>query len=137
VSGNREIVEGILGAFNDRDYDAFDRFVAEDVVIHNAGGQGLEGMKADIRDFIASFPDAYSELEDLVDMGDKVVIRDVCKGTNTGEFFGGPPTGRYVEILEITAYRIEGGKVAEAWYFHDEGSLMRQMGLAPAEAPAV
>ena len=131
-----ELVERTLKAFNARDLDDLSEIFAPDVMIHGAGGQGLEGMKADLRGFVTSFPDARADLEDVVDMGDKVVFRDTCSGTNTGEFFGGPPTGRHIAFTEVTAYRIDGGKVVEAWYFHDEATMMRQMGLAPEEQPA-
>ncbi len=131
-----DIVEGMLAAFNERDLDALDGLVETDVVIHGAGGQGLDGMKEELRAFLTSFPDARAELEDLVDMGETVVFRDVCVGTNTGEFFGRPPTGRSLAITEVTALRIEGGKIAEAWYFHDNGSMMQQMGMSPAEPVA-
>jgi steroid delta-isomerase-like uncharacterized protein len=132
---NAGVVQGLIDAFNRQDYDALDELVATDVVIHNAGGQGLDGMKEDFRGFFESFPDATSVLEDLVDMGDTTVFRDVCSGTNTGPFYGGPPTGQHVDILEVTAVRIEDGKIAEAWYFHDNASIMRQLGMAPAEEP--
>ena len=130
---NTEIVEGIIAAFNAHDPDGLDGYVAPDVVIHGAGGQGLEGMKSDMRDFFTSFPDAHAEIQDVFDLGDKVVFRDICGGTNTGELFGGAPTGRTLSYTEIAALRIEDGKVVEAWYFIDEGTMMRQMGMAPTE----
>lgn len=136
TNGNTAIVERLLAAFNDRNLDALDDLLSPDVVLHGAGAQGLEGMKADIRGFVESFPDARADLQDLVDMGDKVVFRDVCSGTNTGEFYGGPPTGRRISYTEVTALRISGGRVVEAWYFHDDAEFMRQMGLAPEEQPA-
>jgi predicted ester cyclase len=135
MTTNTAIVEGLLRAFNEHDPEVLDAFVAPGVVVHGAGGQGLAGMKGDIGDFLTSFPDAHADLEDLVDLGDKVVFRNVCAGTNTGPFYGGPPTGRSIAYTEVTALRVENGKVAEAWYFHDEGSMMRQMGLAPADEP--
>jgi len=136
TTGNTALVEGLLAAFNDRNIEALDELMAPDVVIHGAGGQGVEGMKEDIKGFVASFPDARADLQDLVDMGDKVVFRDVCSGTNTGEFFGAPATGRHVAYTEVTAIRISEDRVVEAWYFHDDAEFMRQMGLGPEERSA-
>ena len=135
-TGNAALVEGLMAAFNDRNLDALDELMAPDVVIHGAGGQGVEGMKADLQGFVTSFPDAHADLEDVVDMGETVVFRDTCSGTNTGEFYGDPPTGRRISYTEVTAIRIVDGRVAEAWYFHDDATFMRQMGLATEERPA-
>ena len=122
---NTEIVEGIVAAFNAHDPDGLDEFVAPDVVIHGAGGQGLEGMKDDVRGSSPRSRTPTPSSQDVFDLGDKVVFRDICGGTNTGEFFGGPPTGRTLSYTEIAALRIEGGKAAEIWYFLDERQLQR------------
>jgi len=55
--------------------------------------QGLQGFKSELRGF-AAFPDARMVIDDMVHLEDKVVIRDTCSGTNTGDFFGMGSTGR-------------------------------------------
>ena len=46
---------------------------------------------------------------------------------------GLPPSGKEVEFTGLSAYRIEGNKIAESWTVEDELGLMRQIG-AVAEA---
>jgi predicted ester cyclase len=131
---NAAKVRRLYEALNERDLDALDDLVAEDVVLHGVEGQGLNGLKHDWIAFTTSFPDGRMRLEDLVDFGDKVVARNTCEGTNTGEFFGGPPTGRPMSIIEVGVYRFEGGKVVEGWSFTDGEGMMLQLGLAPQES---
>ncbi len=131
---NAAKVEQLYQALNAHDYDALDELVAEDAVWHGMEAQGLEGLKHDWAAFTTSFPDGHMKLEDLVDFGDKVVARNTCEGTNTGEFFGEPATGRSMSIIEVGIYRFEGGKVVEGWSFTDGDGMMRQLGLAP-DAP--
>jgi predicted ester cyclase len=38
------------------------------------------------------------------------------------------PTGRQIEIDEISIFRVENGKVAEQWCLVDYLTLMRQLG---------
>jgi steroid delta-isomerase-like uncharacterized protein len=124
-------VELMYTALNEQDFDALDELVAQDAVWHGMEAQGLEGLKQEWRAFTTSFPDGHMKLEDLVEFGDKVLARNTCSGTNTGEFFGMPATGRSMSIVEVGVYRFEGGKIVEGWSFTDGEGMMRQLGLAP------
>ena len=41
----------------------------------------------------------------------------------------GAPTGKPVEIMGITQYRIESGKITEAWEIYDGLDVLRQLHL--------
>jgi predicted ester cyclase len=41
---------------------------------------------------------------------------------------GTPPTGKAVEFMGISVYRIEAGKITESWTVEDELGLMWQIG---------
>ncbi len=51
--------------------------------------------------------------EDTVVKGDKVLIRWTLTGTNTGEMFGNPPTGKPLVITGFDLFRISGDKIVE------------------------
>ena len=44
---------------------------------------------------------------------------------------GMPPSGKEVQIMGISVYRIEEGKIAESWMVEDQFGLMRQIGAIP------
>ena len=94
---------------------------------------GLEGHKAIVRLFRAVFPDLEWRIDDLIAEGDKVVARTTMRGTHRGEFFGLPPTGRFVEMQGVHIMRIADGRVIEHWGSNDDLGLMRQLGAIPVQ----
>ncbi len=52
-------------------------------------------------------------------------------GVHTGDFYGVPPTGRPIDVLEVGIWRLENQLIVEAWYFGDGLGFLRQVGLNP------
>lgn len=98
---------------------------------------GLEGHKAIVRLFRAVFPDLQWRIDDLIAEGDKVVARTTMSGTQQGDFFGLPPTGRAVEMTGVHIVRVADGKIIEHWGSNDDLGLMRQLGAVPTPGEAV
>jgi steroid delta-isomerase-like uncharacterized protein len=90
-----------------------------------------EAAKQEAADFRQGFPDVVSTIEDLIAEGDKVVARWRSRATHRGDYMGIPPSGKEVEFMGISVYRIEGGKIAESWTVEDQLGLMRQIGAIP------
>jgi steroid delta-isomerase-like uncharacterized protein len=93
---------------------------------------GLAGHKAIVDLFRACFPDMRWQIHDLVAAGDRVVARTTMTGTQLGDFFGIPPTGKAVEVGGIHILRVADGKIVEHWGNNDDLGLMRQLGVVPA-----
>jgi steroid delta-isomerase-like uncharacterized protein len=93
---------------------------------------GLEGHKAIVRLFRSIFPDLEWRIDDLIAAGDKVVARTTMRGTQRGEFFGIPATGRSVEMQGVHVLRIQDGQIIEHWGNNDDLGLMRQLGAIPS-----
>jgi steroid delta-isomerase-like uncharacterized protein len=113
--------------------DAAEEIYAPDYVSHQpAGGEDLHGPEA-IKQFAAgvreAFPDLEITIEDQIAEGDKVVTRFRTRGTHQGELWGIPPTGKKVEITNMTMSRIEGGKMVEEWPAPDRLGMMQQLGV--------
>jgi steroid delta-isomerase-like uncharacterized protein len=81
-----------------------------------------------------AYADLHITIEDLIQEGDKVVIRNTVTGTHEGEYMGIPPTGKSVTYNEIFIARFADGRIAETWGVVDVLSQMRQLGAIP-EAP--
>jgi steroid delta-isomerase-like uncharacterized protein len=116
-----------------------DHLVAEDFVNHNpAPGQvpGREGLKAAVRSLRSAFPDLGVGIEDVVAESDKVAVRDTIRGTHQGPFAGLPATGRTVSLSRIAIYRLEDGRIKEAWAMVDMLGALQQLGAIPGPAPA-
>ena len=72
---------------------------------------------------------------DVIAEADRVVVRAVFEGTQTGDLAFKQPvpaTGKHVRIEQVQTFRIKDGKIVELWMTMDHLDLMKQLGLAPA-----
>jgi predicted ester cyclase len=67
----------------------------------------------------------------MIAEGDKVVTRLSAYGTQTGELFGIPPTGKQIRMTGIAVHRIANSKIVEHWSELDNLGLMHQLGVVP------
>ena len=115
---------------------AFMELHAPDFVCHGPGSsksQTSEELMQSLRMMYAAFPDFSPTIEDIIAEGDKVVIRETCRGTNKGEFMGTPATGKEMTLSVTIMFRIVGGKIAEAWEEYDRMTVMQQLGVMPSD----
>ena len=63
-----------------------------------------------------AFPDLTYRAEDIIESGDKIVVRYSAHGTHLGQFMDVPPSNKEIEINGIYIARVAGGKIAEGWY---------------------
>jgi predicted ester cyclase len=122
-----------------RDASVLDEFVAPDFIDHNPSPgftPDLEGLKQSFVHFLAATPDGYHIVEDMIAEGDKVMTRISAYGTQTGELFGIPPTGKQIRTTGIAVHRIANSKIVEHWNEIDNLGTMQQLGVVPpAEVP--
>ncbi len=126
----RRFFEDTLG--NGNWADARD-FVSQDVVMHHPSSidpiAGYGAFSGFLSQFRNGFSDFNMKAEDVVGAGDKVTVRWHMRGTQDGELFGIPPTGKKVDIQGISLLRFEDGKIVEDWVAEDTIGLMRQLGV--------
>ena len=119
-------------------FELIDEIFAPNFVDHTyVPAFGLSPGREGIRQFITmlrtGFPDIDIKVQDSFAEGDKVVVRNLSKGTHTGEFMGMAPTGKEATWTEIHIVRFEGGQIAEHWANVDQLGIMRQLGALPTE----
>lgn len=67
------------------------------------------------------------EVFDLVAENDRVVVRYMERGNQTGDFMGLPPTGRSYEKHGFALYRVANGRLAECWLQEDDQGYQQQL----------
>ncbi|HVL21437.1 MAG TPA: ester cyclase [Amaricoccus sp.] len=118
--------------------DRVPEFVREDAVDHSlppgmpGGAAGVAAVLGAIR---AGFPDHDAKVIHMVAEGDLVATYKTFTGTNSGDFFGMPPTGRRATIRVMDFVRYEDGRIAEHWNIVDMAGLMQQLGDGPSRPP--
>lgn len=91
-----------------------------------------EGHEGFAKAFYAAFPDMHHEIGEVFATEDRVLVRFVLHGTNTGSFFGMPATGRAVTVPAHVILHVSGGKVTTLFGIFDEAGLLRQLGILPS-----
>jgi steroid delta-isomerase-like uncharacterized protein len=138
---NKEVVEELIDAFNEGDFDRAHELFAPEYVNHNPPpfpgvGADRAGVVQAMRIFREGFPDAHAKLTHLVAEGDIVVAHDIVAGTHDGNFGEVPATGKQASVEFIHIFRVLNGKIVERWGLVDVMGLMQQLGVAPALAEA-
>jgi predicted ester cyclase len=94
--------------------------------------RGPEAIRQSQRRARQLFEDIRYTVDDLVAEGDRVAARYTVRATRkpTAEDSGKP-----IEVIGITLFRIADGKIQEAWIVNDQIELFRQLGYTLAPAP--
>lgn len=134
TAANKELIRAFVAAWNDRDFAAFDRLMADDAVL-TVGGSTISCNAAATRAIASAwttaFPDWRFDLISLVAEGDRVAAHLPYSGTFTQPFRGIAPTGKFARVDEMVIFRVADGRVAEAWKVFDEMGMWRQLGIRP------
>src|SRR5215218_690233 len=93
-----------------------------------------EGLYRHVALFEGGFPQYRLKAEDMIEEGDKVVVRAHFMGTHSGVFNGIQATGKTVDQPFMIMYRIEGEKIAEHWLEANSLDLLTQLGVMNIEA---
>jgi steroid delta-isomerase-like uncharacterized protein len=118
-------------AFNTQDPRLVDRILSDDWVdIPAAPGQppGREGMKHLIAELTTSFPDLKVRNEEILQDGNKVIVRSRLTGTQRGTFVGLPAKNRALNIMAIDIHEFRDGKIVRTWHTEDWLTGLHQLG---------
>ena len=91
--------------------------------------QGLKGVLEASKNFRASIPDLRAEIEELLVVNDRAVVRYTFMGHFTGTFKDVKGDGRAISFRAVDIYRVQDGKISDNWHLEDNLSLMQQLGV--------
>jgi len=129
---DRAVVEafyGLLSATQAEDLDARVR----DVVVEDwesiptpRGGAGAEGLSNTLKFFGSIIPDLKWAPQEILEVGNRFVVRSIATGTPTGKFFGVEPKAGF-EIMTIDIHEVENGKIIRSYHVEDWARAIRQV----------
>jgi ketosteroid isomerase-like protein len=128
---NLESVRRANAAFNRGDLDGFLAMWDPDCVYYELPGtpldtaevlRGLDQIRASLMTYIEEFRDFHSEIEELLDAGDKVIDAQRWTGTGRG-------SGLSVDLEEVIVFTFKSGKVIEGRVYPDRASALEAAGL--------
>lgn len=139
---NKRVYRRYIELLNAQDFGALDEVVnpekyREICVGFTQGWVDLPEAVTSLEKVVAGIPDLHARIDDVAADGDRVYARLTVTGTNSGRFFGAPPTGRSYEASMFDYARIEDGRIVERIQQSDTLSQLTQMYGGAAKKAAV
>jgi predicted ester cyclase len=91
--------------------------------------QGFKGVLEASKNFCAAIPDLRAEIEELLVVKDRAVVRYIFTGHFTGTFKDLKGDGREISFRAVDIYRAQNGQISDNWHLEDNLSLMQQLGV--------
>ncbi|MDL2141688.1 ester cyclase [Flavobacterium tructae] len=92
---------------------------------HPVGKKEVGGL---LKHLTTVFPDFHCEIKDILQDGNKVIVRSILTGKQNGEFSGFPSKGKSISIQAIDIHEFENGKIINTWHTEDWMSGLKQLG---------
>jgi steroid delta-isomerase-like uncharacterized protein len=118
-------------AFNKKNPALVDKLLSEDWVdIPAAPGQppGPKGVAQLLVELTTTFPDFQVIPAEILQDGDKVIVRSEITGTQRGPFMGFPAKNRKMTIQAIDIHEFRDGRIIRTWHTEDWMTGLRQLG---------
>lgn len=85
---------------------------------------GREDFKAARRELLSVFPDLTVTVDDVIEQGDKAVVRWSARATHRGAGLGMPATNRPVSFRGMTWFEARDGRIVRGWDSWNLGGLI-------------
>jgi steroid delta-isomerase-like uncharacterized protein len=109
-------------AFTKKDPALLDRILGQhwvDIPAPPDQPAGPEGAKRLLARLTATFPDLHLTIKDILQDGDKVVVRADMTGTQRAAFLGFPSKNRTMTIQVVDIHECNDGKIIRTWHTED------------------
>jgi steroid delta-isomerase-like uncharacterized protein len=119
-------------AFNRNDPALLDQVLSKTWVdIPPAPGQppGPEGAKQILTELTTAFPDISIKIQEILQDGNKVVVRSEISGTQRSALMGFPAKGHKMTIQAIDIHELSDGKIVRTWHTEDWLTGLHQLGV--------
>lgn len=119
-------------AFSKNDPAILDRILSKDWVdIPSPPGTpvGPAGVKPLLAMLRTTFPDLNLTVKDILQDGNKVVVRAEMAGTQKEAFMGFPSKNRKMNIQVVDIHEFKDGKIVRTWHTEDWMTGLRQLGV--------
>jgi predicted ester cyclase len=90
----------------------------------------VAGYRMVIDQFRAGAPDLQVKNVEIIANDDVVAVRSRVSGTNTGDLFGKPASGKPFAFTAMDVHRVTDGKIVGTWHVEDFAEMTRQFSVA-------
>lgn len=130
-ANDAKAIKKFYEAFGQNKPELLDSILApnwEDVPPNDGQAIGRDAFKPYVGGFHKMFPDLKVVNEDIIDAGDKVIVRSTLSGIQAAAFAGFASKGKPFTIMAIDIHQFKDGKVIKTWHLENWLSGLFQMG---------
>ena len=91
------------------------------------GGKGAKGLADTLRFFGSRIPDLKWHPQEILQQGNRYVVRSYATGTPTGKFFGVDAKAGF-KIMTIDIHEVQNGRIVKSYHVEDWARAIRQVG---------
>lgn len=103
--------------------------VTDDLRVHGPGGNGdRDTFAAWLRWYPIAFSDQDPTLHDVIESGDRMVVRYSVRSIYRGGYLNLPSHNQPVRETGIVVFRLSNGRVAESWFEGNDLEVIQQLG---------
>ena len=105
------------------------QYFTEDCIIVTAQGDivGIEAVKAYYTNYLNGFTEIEWEIKETFGQGNKLIKHYNFKGKHTGDFFGIPASGNYLDLSATTIVTMRDGRIAKEHDFYNMQAILDQL----------
>jgi len=87
-----------------------------------------EQLIGQVQFFWKLIPDLKWEIQEMLQDGNRVIVRSMASGTPNGDFMGVKATGtKSFKIMTIDIHTVQGGQVVEVYHIEDWPTAIKQL----------
>jgi predicted ester cyclase len=131
---NPSLITALFAAGDAGEFEAFDEYLHDDVVVHAPAGLSTVGLESECESWRKAksvMPDIHHEIIDVFFGPTAEAARSIVTGTMYGSYGGISSEGRAFKIDQAVFARIRDGKIAELWEIVDTAVLREQLDETP------
>jgi len=91
------------------------------------GGKDAAGLVKSLKGFGAAIPDLKWTIQEILQTGNRYVVRSIATGTPVKPFFGVPPSGKSFEIMTIDIHTVENGRITRSYHVEEWAKAIQQL----------
>jgi len=132
ASDYKKVVVLWYTAFTNHDPAQLDRILGEtwaDIPSPPGARPGPQAAKDTLALLTKAFPDLKVTIDDILQDGDKIVVRSHITGTQKADFLDFPAKNRSLNIQAVDIHEFKDGKIARTWHTEDWMTGLRQLGV--------
>ena len=91
------------------------------------GGPDAAGLVKSLQVYGGIVPDLNWETQEILQVGNRYIVRSIATGTPEKTFFGVEPNGKSFKIMTIDIHTVENGKIVQSYHVEDWAGALRQL----------